>query len=111
MRSCVLLLLSIFLFPVFSFAGDLQNLPPLSSPEEYGNVFMDRATKGKNIKPVLFSHWIHRVKYTCRVCHYELEFSMKSNDTPILCNKGKMDGRYCATCHNGKVSFGPVDKD
>ncbi len=107
----LLFLLSVFLFPVLSFADDLLGLPFLPPPEEYGNVLMDKATKGKNIEPVMFSHWIHRVKYTCRVCHYELEFSMKSNDTPIECNKGKMGGRYCSVCHNGKDSFGPEDKD
>jgi c(7)-type cytochrome triheme protein len=105
------LLLSIVLFPVLSFAAGLLGLPFLPSPEGYGNVLMDRTTKGKNIEPVAFSHWIHRTKYTCRVCHYELEFSMKANDTPIECGGGKMDGRYCNACHNGKISFGAKDED
>jgi c(7)-type cytochrome triheme protein len=108
---CAFFLLSIFLFPGFSVASDLLGLPPLPSPEEYGNVLMDKAAKGKNVAPVMFSHWVHRVKYTCRVCHYELEFSMKANDTPIECDKGKMNGRYCSVCHDGKVSFGPSDQD
>ncbi|HTZ17292.1 MAG TPA: c(7)-type cytochrome triheme domain-containing protein [Dissulfurispiraceae bacterium] len=63
----------------------------------------------KKISSVVFAHWLHRTKYTCRVCHYELGFSMKVNDTPIVCNKGKMNGEYCASCHNGKTSFGPQD--
>ncbi len=103
-------LLCLFLFPLLSFAAGPLALPSLPSPEQYGNVFMYKATQGKNIAPVVFSHWIHRVKYTCRVCHYELEFSMKSNDTSIKCNRGKMDGKYCATCHDGKISFGPTDE-
>jgi c(7)-type cytochrome triheme protein len=101
---CIFFMLGIFLFPALSSAG-LLSLPPLPSPEEYGNVLMNWSIKGKNVGPVLFSHWTHRVKYTCRVCHYELEFSMKANDTPIECDKGKMGGRYCSACHNGKISF------
>jgi len=105
------LLLSIILLSGLSFARGSYKLPVLPSPEHYGDVTMHRATDEKNVAPAEFSHWVHRVKYTCRVCHYELEFPMKSNDTPIVCNKGKMNGRYCAVCHNGKVSFGPEDKD
>jgi c(7)-type cytochrome triheme protein len=70
---------------------------------------MERTPKEKKVSPVYFSHWIHRVKYTCRVCHYELEFSLKTNDTAITCDNGRMGGRYCAVCHDGKASFGPRD--
>jgi len=72
---------------------------------------IDRTAKETKVTPVYFSHLIHRAKYTCRVCHYELEFSMQSNDTPIVCDNGKMKGKHCAVCHNGKISFGPRDED
>jgi c(7)-type cytochrome triheme protein len=86
--------------------GDLP-LPPLWSPEVYGDVFINRTSPSSGMTPVIFSHWVHRPKFTCRVCHFELDFSMKTNDTPIVCDNGKMQGRFCATCHNGKDSFGP----
>lgn len=91
--------------------GRLQ-VPWLPPPDRYGDVTIERVTKEKNVAPVNFSHWVHRVKYTCRVCHYELEFNMKANATPITCNNGQMDGgfmngRFCGACHNGKTSFGP----
>jgi c(7)-type cytochrome triheme protein len=35
---------------------------------------------------------------------------MKSNDTPIVCDNGQMNGRYCASCHDGKTSFGPKEE-
>ncbi len=111
MKRYTFLFLSIILLSGLSFAGGSLRLPILPSPENYGDVSMHRATDGKDVSPAVFSHWVHRVKYTCRVCHYELEFSMKSNDTPIVCNNGKMNGKYCAVCHNGKVAFGPEDKD
>jgi len=109
--SYVFLFLSLTLVPGFSFANSMLKLPFLPSPENYGDVLMEKAVREKDVAPVAFSHLIHRVKYTCRVCHYELEFSMKSNDTPIICDNGKMRGTYCAACHNGKVAFGAEDKD
>ena len=111
MKRFLLLLLWSILLPELSSAQDMFKLPPLPLPEDYGSVLMDKEASKKNVGPVVFSHLIHRVKYTCRVCHYELEFSMKANDTSIQCDNGKMHGRYCATCHNGKISFAPEDKD
>lgn len=107
----VFFLLGFIFLPGLSRAGELLKLPPLPPPEVYGDVLMNRSARENNVTPVYFSHWIHRVKYTCRVCHFELEFSMKSNDTPLVCNRGNMRGKYCAACHNGKVSFGPAGED
>jgi len=110
-KRYILLFLSLLLVSDLTFARSMLNLPFLSSPENYGDVVMDRQGREKGVDPVIFSHLIHRVKYTCRACHYELEFSMKSNDTTMECDKGKMRGRYCGACHNGKVAFGAVDAE
>ncbi len=116
MKIHIVLLMSVFLLPGplfaqsgLSFGQSMLGLPPLGAPETYGEVLMDGDSPGRSMRFAGFSHWIHRVKYTCRVCHYELEFSMKRNETPIVCNKGQMNGRYCAVCHNGNISFGPKD--
>ncbi len=104
----------VFLFIMLeghAFAEGLLKLPFLPPPENYGDVLIERTTQSSETSPVYFSHWLHRVKYTCRVCHYELEFSMRINETPIACNKGHTDGKYCSACHNGKISFGPIDED
>ena len=90
--------------------GDLD-LPVLPPPEEYGNIVINRLSAEKDVMPVLFSHWAHRTNYTCRVCHVELEFSMKANDTGIVCNGGEMTGKYCTVCHNGKTAFAPRGKE
>lgn len=94
-----------------AFAESLLKLPFLPPPENYGDILITRTTQETDVGPVYFSHWVHRVKYTCRVCHYELEFSMRTNDTPITCNKGHVDGRYCSACHDGKIAFAPRDAD
>ncbi len=91
--------------------GDLT-LPRLPAPVDYGDVLMDRAPeKANKIVPVIFSHWVHRTKYTCRVCHGELEFSMKANETGVVCGDGEVKNRYCTSCHNGKISFAPKDAE
>ncbi len=83
-------------------------LPPLPPPEEYGNILISRSAE----KPAAFSHWSHRRKFTCRVCHFELEFSMVANTTEIT-EKANQAGRYCgaAGCHDGKAAFGHKDPE
>ncbi len=112
MNIHIVFLLSIFLIPGAAFAqGGGLKLPQTLSPEEYGDVLMERTSKENKVTPVVFSHWVHRAKYTCRVCHDELGFTMKVNETPLVCEKGAMKGKYCATCHNGKESFGPKGEE
>ena len=83
------------------------DLPPLPAPEEYGDVMIDRFSGEKKVMPVVFSHWVHRAKYTCRVCHLDMDFSMKASDTGVVCGGGEMTGKYCTVCHDNKTAFGP----
>jgi c(7)-type cytochrome triheme protein len=76
----------------------------MASPEEYGNILINRVSEQERILPVAFSHWTHRLRYTCEVCHSELEFNMKLNNTEI--NHLELEnGRYCGACHDGKTAF------
>ncbi len=83
-------------------AQEFFNLPPAPPPEEYGNVTISRTGE-----EAVFSHWQHRQKFTCRVCHFELEFNMQVNTTEIT-EEASKSGRYCgaAGCHDGKAAFG-----
>ncbi len=85
-------------------AGKYWNMPPLPEPETYGNILINRFSETKGMKPVYFSHWSHRVKYTCNVCHQELEFSYKVNDTEIT-EEDNQAGLFCGACHDGKTAF------
>ena len=102
------------LFTAYLFAGvfltyqDVPaffDIPPPAPPAQYGNLLIDRTSGKNNVKPVAFSHWSHRMNYTCRVCHLELEFNMKVNTTEITEEANKA-GRFCGACHNGKIAFG-----
>jgi c(7)-type cytochrome triheme protein len=85
-------------------AGANFNLPPLPPREEYGNIVLDRLSTANGQEPVVFSHWLHRTKFTCRVCHGELDFQMKANATEIT-ERGNRSGKFCGACHNGKIAF------
>jgi len=84
-------------------------LPKLPPPEQYGTVVMDDRTKSENTPPVYFSHWSHRVRYTCRVCHSELGFSFTRGGTGITMDDIR-DGLFCGECHDGTTAFAPDDE-
>lgn len=86
-------------------ASQFYDLPPLPSPSKYGNVLIDRQTAEMTMPSVSFSHWSHRTRYTCRVCHFELDFMLEANATEIT-EQANRDGKYCGTCHNGEIAFG-----
>jgi c(7)-type cytochrome triheme protein len=86
-------------------AGTFWQLPLLPPPENYGDLLIDRLSTVRQVKPVYFSHWTHRTRYTCRVCHWELDFAFKSGQTEIT-EKDNRNGLYCGACHDGKTAFG-----
>ena len=75
-----------------------------SAQAEYGDVLLNSTSKAAGMNPVIFPHWVHRMKYSCRACHESLGFKMKAGTSGITMNK-IFAGEYCAVCHNGKVAF------
>ncbi len=73
-------------------------------PSEYGTVIMNNFSVNRNIAAVVFPHWLHRSKYTCRVCHVDIGFAMETNETRVTGDDIR-DGEYCGACHNGKIAF------
>ena len=73
-------------------------------PEEYGRVVIDNFSEKAGMSPVVFDHWVHRQNFTCRVCHVDVGFAMKADDTGITA-ADNMKGYYCGTCHNGNMTF------
>lgn len=72
--------------------------------EQYGDVVFRGKSLTHKVKPVVFSHSKHRSRFTCRVCHTELEFSMKKGETDVT-REECQDGFYCGACHNGEIAF------
>lgn len=108
------LILSLILFTTFlpdSGSGENQfwDLPPLPEPQDYGDILMDRVSSVAGAKPVFFSHWRHRIKYSCRVCHFELDIAFTNGETQIT-EEDNRNGLFCGACHDGKVAFGHTEE-
>lgn len=75
-----------------------KEIPP---PEYFGKVLLSNHTRKAGVDPVVFDHWLHRAKFTCRICHIDIGFAMKSNATDIKA-VDNMNGYFCGSCHDGK---------
>lgn len=58
----------------------------------------------KDLNPVLYPHWFHRIMFQCRVCHDKV-FAMNRWENKIT-HAEMSQGRQCGLCHDGKISFG-----
>lgn len=96
----LILILSVPLFAQTAAKTAVKKKRPL--PYEYGRVVIDNYTEKGPLAPVVFDHWLHRAKFTCRVCHVDIGFAMKANATDIKA-ADNMRGYYCGACHNGKT--------
>lgn len=76
-----------------------------SSPAEYGRVVIKNHSARAGLAPVVFDHWLHRSKFTCRLCHIDIGFAMTAGGTGITA-KTNQQGYHCGACHNGTRSFG-----
>lgn len=90
---------NIFLIPLMK-----QSQPP----ESYGNITLNNYAEKNGVKPVVFSHGIHRMNFTCKVCHSDIGFAMKAGLDDIKMGE-ILEGKWCGVCHNGKVAFAPVE--
>lgn len=81
--------------------GTKQRMP---KPDEFGNVLLNNYSESAGIEPVEFTHWFHRSRYTCRLCHVDLGFAMQTGQTEIR-ESDNRNGLYCGACHNGKEAF------
>lgn len=76
---------------------------------DYGNVVMNNYSEKTGMAPVVFQHWLHRARFTCRLCHVDIGFGMKAGTTNVRASDN-MKGYYCGTCHNSNRSFKGIEK-
>jgi c(7)-type cytochrome triheme protein len=80
----------------------------IKSPDVYGSMILDSYSGGERTMPaVVFPHWLHRTKFTCKVCHNDIGFPMQAGSTDIKMSD-IFAGKYCGQCHNGEVAFAPT---
>lgn len=74
---------------------------------EYGDVVINNYSDAAGMRPVVFPHWFHRLRFRCNVCHADLGFKFKAGGNEINMVK-IIDGQFCGACHNGDVAW-PVE--
>jgi len=107
LRLMVLLAALLVFQPACAGVFQLPEHPPL---HRYGDLLIDRGSAAAGMPGVFFSHWTHRTRYTCRVCHFELGFDFAVNQTGMT-EADNRDGQYCGACHDGRAAFGPTPEN
>ena len=77
---------------------------PTVAVAEYGDVLITNYSDAAGMRPVVFPHWFHRIRFRCKVCHADLGFKMEAGGNQINMLK-IIDGEYCGACHNGEVAW------
>lgn len=72
---------------------------------EYADIVLNKRSEKEGVRPVIFSHWFHRIRFRCKVCHHELGFKMRATANDITMNK-IIEGKYCGICHNNEIAWG-----
>lgn len=72
---------------------------------EYGDVVINNYSDAAGMRPVVFPHWFHRIRFRCKVCHADLGFKMKAGGNDINMLK-IFDGQFCGRCHNNSIAWG-----
>jgi c(7)-type cytochrome triheme protein len=74
------------------------------SKAEYGDVVINNFSDESGMRPVVFPHWFHRIRFRCKVCHADLGFKFEAGGNDISMLK-IIDGEYCGACHNGNIAW------
>jgi len=78
---------------------------PASATPEYGDVVLNRRSTENGVRPVVFPHWFHRIRFRCKVCHHELGFKMRAGANDVRMTD-LADGKFCGMCHNNEIAWG-----
>lgn len=76
----------------------------LPAQAEYADVVLNRGSDKAGVRPVVFPHWFHRIRFRCKVCHSELGFKMRAGGNQVQMSD-IIDGKFCGMCHNGQVAW------
>ena len=71
---------------------------------EYADVVINNYSDEAGMRPVVFPHWFHRIRFRCKVCHADLGFKFQAGGNEINMLK-IIDGEYCGACHNGDIAW------
>ena len=76
--------------------------PPAAA--EFGDVVINNHSDKAGMRPVVFPHWFHRIRFRCKVCHADLGFKFQAGGNDINMLK-IIDGEFCGACHDGELAW------
>ncbi len=82
--------------------GIAAMVTPVSA--EYGDIVINNYSDQADMRPAVFPHWFHRIRFRCKVCHSDLGFKLEAGGNEINMLK-IIDGQFCGACHNGQVAW------
>lgn len=82
----------------------LLALPAGAPRAEYGDVVINNHSDKAGMRPVVFPHWFHRIRFSCKACHADLGFQFRAGGNDINMVK-IIDGQFCGACHNGEIAW------
>lgn len=71
---------------------------------EYGDIVINNYSDAAGMRPAIFPHWFHRIRFRCKVCHADLGFQFQAGGNQIDMVK-IIDGQFCGACHNGEIAW------
>ncbi|MFQ5470099.1 MAG: c(7)-type cytochrome triheme domain-containing protein [Gammaproteobacteria bacterium] len=77
---------------------------PQVAQAEYADVVINNYADAAGMRPAVFPHWFHRIRFRCKVCHADLGFKFKAGGNKITMAK-IIEGRFCGACHNGEIAW------
>src|SRR5574337_669739 len=77
---------------------------PSDSRAEYGDIVINNYADAAGMRPAIFPHWFHRIRFRCKVCHADLGFQFKAGGNEITMLK-IIDGQLCGACQNGEIAW------
>jgi len=75
-----------------------------SAKAEYADIVINKYSDKAGMRPAVFPHWFHRIRFRCKVCHADLGFKFQAGGNDINMLK-IIDGQYCGACHNGEIAW------
>lgn len=80
-------------------------LPVTLATAEYADVVINRYSDAAGMRPVVYPHWFHRIRFRCKVCHAEFGFVMRAGANDIKMNDME-GGAFCGMCHDNQIAWG-----
>ncbi|MEH6627830.1 MAG: c(7)-type cytochrome triheme domain-containing protein [Motiliproteus sp.] len=71
---------------------------------EYADIVINNYSDEAGMRPAVFPHWFHRIRFRCKVCHADLGFKFQAGGNKINMLK-IIDGEFCGACHNGEIAW------